>query len=57
MGTRQYNRLKYYSALKTGYQHLHKEEFLSVPRHVIEEQMFVHDFTLGLTKSIDSKTD
>ena len=46
-GTRDYNRLKYYSALKTGYEHLNKEEFLNVPKHVLEERYFISDFTMS----------
>jgi len=50
----QYNRLKYYSALKTGYDHLIEKEtdangneipkdpeFLRVPSHVMEENLFM----------------
>lgn len=36
-GHRDYNRMKYYSALKTGYKHLNKEEFLKIPKHVIDD--------------------
>ena len=48
-GSNNYNRFKYYSALKTGYQHLSLQEendFLSIPHHVIDEQIFVPDFTM-----------
>jgi hypothetical protein len=38
-GTSEYNRYKYYSALKTGYKHLgNKVEFLDIPKHVIAEE-------------------
>ena len=40
-GSPEYNRFRYYSALKTGYQHLNKEEFLSLPKHVIDPNLYV----------------
>ena len=42
-GHRDYNRYKYYSALRTGYKHLGKEdgEFLAPPKHVLEENLFI----------------
>jgi hypothetical protein len=40
-GHKDYNRMKYYSALKTGYKHLNKEEFLKVPKHVIDDTLYV----------------
>ena len=49
-----YNRLKYYSALRTGYRHLGKEakdSFLSTPHHVINPDLFV----MHLGKSEDGK--
>jgi hypothetical protein len=55
-GTNQYNRFKYYSALKTGYEHLNKEEFLKVPHHVIEADYYVTDLTKVL-KHHDGKED
>ena len=41
---RDYNRMKYYSALRTGYKHLGKEEsakFLEPPEHVVDENLFI----------------
>jgi hypothetical protein len=41
-GHSQYNRLKYYSALRTGYQQLgSKEDFLRIPKHVIDPILYV----------------
>lgn len=38
-GTVEYNRMKYYSALKTGYLHLgNKDSFLKVPQHIISAE-------------------
>ena len=40
-----YNRFKYYSALRTGFKHIGAEEealqILEPPRHVIDEDLFV----------------
>lgn len=40
-----YNRYKYYSAIKTGFKHMHvtegDNEFLRPPTHVIDEQLFL----------------
>lgn len=36
-GHKDYNRLKYYSALKTGFKHMHKEDVLNIPKHMIDE--------------------
>ena len=37
-----YNRLKYYSALKTGYKHIGSDsEFLTPPVHVIDQNLFL----------------
>ena len=41
-----YNRFKYYSALKSGYEHLNKEQFLSIPKHVIDDALFLQDMHL-----------
>jgi solute carrier family 38 (sodium-coupled neutral amino acid transporter), member 9 len=42
---RNYNRHKYYSALRTGYKHLanedFKEDFLATPEHVIDQDLFI----------------
>ena len=38
-----FNRMKYYSALRTGFQHLNpveKDTFLKVPKHVIEPLLY-----------------
>lgn len=42
-GHRDYNRYKYYSALRTGYKHLGQESptFLEPPKHVIDQNLFV----------------
>ena len=42
-GHRDYNRFKYYSALRTGYKHLGQESnsFLEPPKHVIDPNLFV----------------
>ena len=42
-GDPQYNRFKYYSALKTGYKQTNPKEsgFLTVPKHVIENDYYV----------------
>ena len=42
-GHRDYNRYKYYSALRTGYKHLGQENptFLEPPKHVIDHNLFV----------------
>ncbi len=47
---------KYYSAAKTGYEHLNKDQMLQVPEHVKDqfEKVFVPDFTLG-SESGDKK--
>lgn len=42
---RDYNRYKYYSALRTGFNHLNPEAadeaFLEVPLHVVDENLFL----------------
>jgi len=47
--------LKYYSALKTGYEHLAKggieSSFLAVPEHVIDKNLFI--FTNPFTGKSD----
>ena len=42
-GHRDYNRYKYYSALRTGYKHLGEETstFLEPPKHVIDQNLFI----------------
>ena len=42
-GHRDYNRYKYYSALRTGYKHLGQEDaaFLEPPKHVIDQNLFI----------------
>lgn len=48
-GHKDYNRYKYYSALRTGYQHLGMEEpKLEPPSHVIDPTLFV--FQLPFSK-------
>ena len=48
-GHKDYNRFKYYSALKTGFKHMHKEDVLNIPKNMIDEQLFVQDFTFKST--------
>jgi hypothetical protein len=37
-GSEDYNRFKYYSALKTGYKHLgERDDFLNIPRNIVPE--------------------
>ena len=44
-GHRDYNRLKYYSALKTGYKHMGaKQSFLNIPHHTIDPSLYVIHF-------------
>ena len=45
-GNTNFKDLKYYSAAKTGYEHLNKEEMVQVPEHVKEEMQkaLVPDF-------------
>lgn len=41
-GHKDYNRYKYYSALRTGYSHLGIEEpYLEPPSHVIDKELFL----------------
>ena len=48
-----YNRLKYYSALKTGYKHMGaKESFLNIPHHTIDEDLFLLHFPFEEGKTI-----
>lgn len=42
-----FNGFKYYSSNKTGYQHLNKEELENLPKHALDENLFVRSFAHG----------
>ena len=47
-GHKDYNRYKYYSALRTGYSHLGIEEpYLEPPSHVIDKELFLAQIPFG----------
>lgn len=53
--SKNYHRFKYYSALKTGYKHLGNQgEYLEIPHHVIDANMFVRRFLEGNFKGFNS---
>ena len=57
MGHKDYNRFKYYSMLKTGFEHMDpngngRKSFLAVPHHVIDENLFVPNFHFGGIRSL-----
>ncbi len=56
-GTTNYNDYKFYSASKTGYEHLNKDEIQPVPEHLKDqfEKVFVPDFTLSSESGKDKK--
>ena len=48
VGHKDYNRYKYYSALRTGYSHLGIEEpYLEPPSHVIDKELFLAQIPFG----------